>query len=87
MSLSKKINLQRDFAVGLSEFYRMEIQSAMLLFSTKLSELLPGKLLSGSPPTLPCSNKKDSIQVYTVQGGGKGVWGYGAIGGEGASDR
>jgi hypothetical protein len=57
-------------------FYRLQIQSVLLIFSTQLCELLP---LSGStlPPTpLPCVSKY-TVFTYTVQcvrGGGVGFW-------------
>jgi hypothetical protein len=54
MSSSKKIDLQGDSATGFyNRVYRLEIQSVMLVFSTKLCELLPCSSLSGTTPPLP----------------------------------
>ncbi len=64
----KNIDLQRDFATGFYQSYRLEIQTAMLEFSTQLCELLPMKpsLWFNSPP-LPCVNKH-TVYTYTVLG-------------------
>jgi hypothetical protein len=52
----------------LSDLYRLEIQSAILVFSTQLCELLP-LLLSlwfNSSPPLSCVNKY-TVYTYTVR--------------------
>jgi hypothetical protein len=49
--------------------YRIEIQSAMLVFSTPLVNYPLSKLLTGSPPTpppLPCVNKYRGMYLYSV---------------------
>jgi hypothetical protein len=49
--------------------YRLEVQSDMSVFSTKLCELCPSNLLSGSPPPpLPHSQSQSTETVNCCEG-------------------
>ncbi len=68
----------KDFAAGVYQSYRLEIQSVMLVFSTQLCKLLPlsFSLWFNSPPPLPPCVIKYTLYTDTVCKGG-GVWGSG----------
>jgi hypothetical protein len=50
--------------------YRLEIQSAMLVFSTPLVNYCRSTLLTGLSPPLPRVNKYRSMYFYSVVTGG-----------------
>ncbi len=74
MSSSKKTDLLRDFAGGVYQIYRLEIQPVMLIFLKQLYELLPlePSLWTTLPPS--CVNKY-TVHTYTVCKGG-GAMGF-----------
>ncbi len=76
MLSSKKLTCKGTSQEVFIRVHKWEIQSVMLVFSTKLGELLPltPSLWFNSPP-LPCVNKYTVYNVQCVKVGGYGVLG------------
>jgi hypothetical protein len=60
-----------------NRFYRLEIQSFMLVFSTPIVNQRPSNLLTGSPTSLPPPCPPPCIHTMCNGGGGGGgrIWG------------
>ncbi len=69
-----KLTCKRPLRQVFIRFYRLQIQSVMLIFSTQLCELLASNLLSllsdSSPPPLPCVIEYtlyNIVYTYSIQ--------------------